>query len=138
LRSLELDREIRNTTRILTRVMPENLQLRLDLDAPEISVRADPTQIQQVLLNLVINARDAMPAGGEVVIATRALDDPGGPRVALTVRDGGHGIPAEVLPRIFEPFFTTKALGKGTGLGLSTVYGIVQQHGGSHRRQQRA
>jgi two-component system cell cycle sensor histidine kinase/response regulator CckA len=130
LRSLELDREIRNTTRILTRVMPENLQLRLDLDAPEISVRADPTQIQQVLLNLVINARDAMPAGGEVVIATRALDDPGGPRVALTVRDGGHGIPAEVLPRIFEPFFTTKALGKGTGLGLSTVYGIVQQHGG--------
>ena len=102
-------------------------------------VRADPGMIEQVLLNLAVNARDAMPLGGHLSIETSVVEgpgDPGGPVrppgtwVCLQVTDTGSGIAAEHLPHIFEPFFTTKDVGKGTGLGLATSYGIVQQHGG--------
>jgi two-component system cell cycle sensor histidine kinase/response regulator CckA len=108
------------------------------------SVRADPLQIQQVLMNLVINARDAMPAGGNLLIETANVDvhdgedelyhwvEPGA-YVRLTVSDTGTGMTKEVMARIFEPYFTTKASGDGTGLGLSTVYGIVKRAGGSVR-----
>ena len=104
-------------------------------------IRGDTTQMHQVIMNLAVNARDAMPHGGQLVLATQnldlAADDPRavgvrpGPCVCLTVSDTGQGIPADVLPRIFEPFFTTKPASLGTGLGLATVYAIVKRHGGS-------
>jgi CheY-like chemotaxis protein len=104
-------------------------------------VKADPGQIEQVVLNLAVNSRDAMPSGGRLIISTagRRLEGsharvhgiPDGQYCAISISDNGIGIPSEVLPHIFEPFFTTKPAGKGTGLGLSTVYGIVQQSGGA-------
>jgi two-component system cell cycle sensor histidine kinase/response regulator CckA len=104
-------------------------------------VIADPGQIEQVLMNLAVNARDAMPKGGRLTIATAKVQLDGafvrqhagavaGPHVSLTVRDSGCGMTADVLAHVFEPFFTTKPVGQGTGLGLSTVYGIVKQNGG--------
>src|SRR5690606_26152519 len=104
-------------------------------------VRADPGQLEQVIVNLVVNARDAMPAGGTVTIRTFAVSAtdvrdmkneimPIGPYTGLSIGDTGGGIPPELLGKIFEPFFTTKSVGKGTGLGLSTVYGIIKQSGG--------
>jgi two-component system cell cycle sensor histidine kinase/response regulator CckA len=109
-------------------------------------VKADPGQLQQVLVNLAVNARDAMPGGGHLVITTRNVDavpvaassGPGslsGPCVLLSIADTGQGMDAETRSRVFEPFFTTKERGKGTGLGLSTVYGIVRQSGGEIRVQ---
>jgi signal transduction histidine kinase len=90
------------------------------------TVLVDPGQMQQVLLNLAVNARDAMPAGGAIEISTD-LDEG---RVRLTFSDTGSGIPVEMQPYIFEPFFTTKPEGRGTGLGLAMVYGILKQSGG--------
>lgn len=136
-RILSLNDLIANVEKMLKRMIGEDVKMEGDL-APNLwSVRIDPIQAEQVLMNLAINARDAMPKGGKLTIRSRndrvAVDDtlPPGEYVALEVEDTGSGIPPEVLPHIFEPFFTTKEKGKGTGLGLATVYGIVQQHAGS-------
>ena len=137
-----LNELVLDTERMLSRTLGEDIELVTDLAPEPCTVRADPTQLQEVIINLAVNARDAMPDGGTLTIATRAtaLDaaaarshaelEPG-PYVDLTVRDTGHGIDEETLARIFEPFFTTKDVGKGTGLGLSTTYGLVKQHGGA-------
>ena len=128
---------------LLRRSLGEDRQLRLRLGAGVGQVRADPSQVEQVILNLVLNARDAMPTGGAVTIETAAveLDEAyagrhrdlqlvRGSYVLLAVSDTGHGMDSRTLNRIFEPFFTTKPVGKGTGLGLSTAYGIVKQSSG--------
>jgi len=138
---LDLNEVLRNMTIMLGRLIGENIHLVTRL-APALGhVRADASQIEQVILNLVVNARDAMPKGGKLVLETRDqdLDDSftsaavalrPGPHVLLTVADSGVGMDAETQSHLFEPFFTTKEKGKGTGLGLATVYGIVTQSGG--------
>jgi signal transduction histidine kinase len=140
-RVLSLNRVIDEAASMLKRMIGEDVVLAWSLEPGLSPVRVDPGQVSQVLMNLSVNARDAMPAGGRLVIATsntRFRPADGGwkaaaseqPFVALTVTDTGCGMPPEVLAHAFEPFFTTKEHGKGTGLGLSTVYGIVEQHGG--------
>jgi two-component system, cell cycle sensor histidine kinase and response regulator CckA len=141
-RPIDLNQTVRETERMLRRVIGEDVTLETDLADDLGVVEADPGQIGQVLMNLAINARDAMPSGGTLTIATRraVLDErteriapnlPSGTRaVHLCVRDTGSGISREMQDHIFEPFFTTKGLGKGTGLGLATVYGIIKQSGG--------
>jgi PAS domain S-box-containing protein len=140
---LDLNAVIRNWEPVLRRIMGEDCGVQLTL-SPEIrSVRADPGQLEQVLLNLALNARDAMPRGGRITIETfpAELDrsysrsHPGtaiqpGRYAVLAMSDTGHGMDNETLSHIFEPFFTTKGVGQGTGLGLSTVYGIVKQSDG--------
>jgi nitrogen-specific signal transduction histidine kinase/CheY-like chemotaxis protein len=140
---LDLNATVRNLEPILSRTLGEISGLRLHL-APSLGpVRADPGQLEQVLINLTLNARDAMPEGGTVTIETMrvVLDDAyaagksvetltPGAYLALVLSDTGHGMDRVTLSRIFEPFFTTKSVGQGTGLGLSTVYGIVKQSGG--------
>src|SRR5690606_33059322 len=126
--------------RMLRRVISENIELVTDLRSDAGRVRVDPSQFEQVLLNLVVNARDAMPDGGRIVIGSdlRRVErsDPlhaelaAGEYVVITVEDSGTGMPPEVAAHAFEPFYTTKPAGQGTGLGLSTVYGIVKQSGG--------
>ncbi len=130
-----------NMARILGRVIGEDVVLQLRTEAPVRNILVDPAQVEQIIMNLVVNARDAMPQGGTVCIRTgdveldssytsRHLDLSPGPYVMLSVRDTGTGMSPEVQARIFEPFFTTKQVGEGTGLGLSTVYGIVRQMAG--------
>ncbi len=139
---LDLNALAQNMGKMLHRLIGENITFEFALAPGLPSVMGDAGQIEQVVLNLAVNARDAMPSGGRITVATRSRglseeaaashDQPwrAGRFVCLSVRDTGTGIPPEVMPRIFEPFFTTKEAGKGTGLGLSTVYGIVQQHNG--------
>ncbi|MBZ0238720.1 MAG: response regulator, partial [Deltaproteobacteria bacterium] len=126
LRDLDAADEVRRTVKLLRRTLPETITIDLALD-PGVVVRADAMQLQQVLLNLAINARDAMPGGGTLRIAVIDAGD----TARIVVEDTGCGMDAETVPHIFEPFFTTKGLARGTGLGLSTVYGIIQQHGGT-------
>ncbi|MFO0592912.1 MAG: ATP-binding protein [Polyangiaceae bacterium] len=126
---------VRDLSRMLRRLIGENIDLRLHLAEEATFVLADPAQIEQVIMNLVVNARDAMPDGGVLTIETTALETaptggPLGSYVQISVRDTGTGMTRETLSHIFEPFFTTKAPGRGTGLGLSTVFGIVKQSGG--------
>ena len=140
-RPVNLTETVRDMESMLGRLMVGDIELVTQLAEDAGQIVVDPAQLQQVVLNLVINARDAMPDGGVVVIRTENVDadadfcasHPGmvpGPQVMLSVTDTGVGMAPEVLAHIFEPFFTTKQLGRGTGLGLSTVYGIVKQSGG--------
>jgi two-component system cell cycle sensor histidine kinase/response regulator CckA len=132
---------ITNFETMMRRLIGEDLELTLKLAPQDLRITADPAQIEQVLMNLVVNARDAMPKGGKLTIETSPIEltrtpmyhvqPPAlGPFIRLSVSDTGSGMPAEVLSHIFEPFFTTKEEGKGTGLGLSTVFGIITQGGG--------
>ncbi len=136
-----LDQVVADMEKLLRRLLSEDIELATDLEAGSWAVRADPSQIEQVVLNLVLNARDAMPEGGRLTLTTRNLDlsarsasrPPGlapGAYVQLVVTDTGVGMDEATQERIFEPFFTTKDGGEGTGLGLATVYGIVEQSGG--------
>jgi PAS domain S-box-containing protein len=139
--NLDLNEVVAQTARMLQRILGEDISLVSDAAGNLPFIQADAGMMEQILLNLAVNSRDAMPNGGKLVIATGAeiLDDkqtarhPGaqpGHYVHLSITDSGCGIAPEHLPRIFEPFFTTKEAGKGTGLGLATVYGIVRQHHG--------
>jgi Signal transduction histidine kinase regulating C4-dicarboxylate transport system len=136
---LDLAEVVSGISPMLRRIIGEHIQLEIETDAPLARVRADRGQFEQVLLNLAVNARDAMLSGGSLTIATANVGAPGAPNtdrggsggVALVVRDTGTGMSDEVKDRIFEPFFTTKDVGKGTGLGLSMVYGIINQSGGT-------
>ena len=133
-RVLSLNVVVSEMDRMLRRIIGEDVKLELELDPLLASVKADPGQLEQVIMNLVVNARDALPPGGRVTIRTQnanaAPSEIGSDCVVLTVSDDGTGMDAETVARIFEPFFTTKAVGKGTGLGLATVFGIVKQSGG--------
>jgi two-component system cell cycle sensor histidine kinase/response regulator CckA len=139
--TVDLHETISNLAKMLQRLVGEHIAMRMNFAAGHAGVHADPSMIDQVILNLVVNARDAMPDGGRIELGTeireidaRAVeinaDARPGSFVKLTVRDTGHGMTPAVRARIFEPFFTTKDVGKGTGLGLAVVYGIVNQHKG--------
>lgn len=141
LQDVDLNRVISSNERMLRSAISEQVDLRLRLEPMLGRIQADPSQIDQVILNLVINARDAMPHGGSITIETGNVQFsratafgqgqvPAGRWVRLAVKDSGHGMNDAVQARIFEPFFTTKADDQGTGLGLATVYGIVKQSGG--------
>jgi two-component system cell cycle sensor histidine kinase/response regulator CckA len=141
-RVLDLNIIITETEKMLRRLIGEDVMLNTKLDPSLGQVKADPGQIEQILMNLVVNARDALPVGGHVTIGTRNryLDRTHikgqevvkpGHHVVLSVSDDGCGMDSQTQKKIFEPFFTTKEFGKGTGLGLSTVYGIVKQSEGS-------
>ncbi len=138
---LNLNHVIEGVEQLLVRTLGEHVELSTRLAAGLQPVLADPGQIEQVLINLAVNARDAMPGGGELIVTTAStsIDEDHaasrvglstGPYVSLKVSDTGSGMPQEIIDRAFEPFFTTKAKGEGTGLGLATVYGIVTQLGG--------
>ena len=138
-RALNINDAVLSVEQLLIRTLGEHIELITDLAADLPLVLADPGQIEQVLVNLAVNARDAMPQGGKLIIrtASSSIDDtasqgelPPGRYVALKVSDTGTGIAKDVLDRVFEPFFTTKPKGEGTGLGLATVYGIITQAGG--------
>lgn len=135
---------LKETVRMLERTIPEGIQIKLTLLLEQCYIQANPAQLQQMLTNLALNARDAMPRGGHLDLTLdRITVDaqgehpafllPPGEWVSLSVRDTGVGIPEEIQSRIYDPFFTTKEVGKGTGLGLSQVYGIVRQHNGHIR-----
>jgi two-component system, cell cycle sensor histidine kinase and response regulator CckA len=138
---LDLNEAVADVQKMLTRVIGEDIELVASLHPSLVPVKADPGQVEQVLMNLAVNARDAMPHGGKLMMETsnvevgeelaRDLELVPGRYVMLRVTDSGHGMEAGTLSHIFEPFFTTKPMGKGTGLGLSTVYGIVKQSLGS-------
>jgi len=142
---VDLNELISNTGSLLRRLIGEDLELKLELEPHLGKVRVDPGQMEQVLMNLAVNARDAMPSGGTLRIRTApveqledssrapSLEAPLGPWVLLSVSDTGVGMDEATKARIFEPFFTTKEPGLGTGLGLATVFGVVQQSGGSIR-----
>ncbi|MEW6364312.1 MAG: PAS domain S-box protein [Acidobacteriota bacterium] len=138
---LDLAPFLQETCKLLQRTFPENIRLLLETEPGPQVILGDPTQVQEVVANLALNARDAMPAGGELRIRLSPLSLHAGDRVpvpemapgewiTLAISDTGTGIAPAVLPRIFEPFFTTKAPGAGTGLGLAQVHGIVKQHNG--------
>jgi PAS domain S-box-containing protein len=141
MRAVNINEIVANVEKMLHRLIGEDISLTTRLDPDLALIRADPSQLEQVLLNLAVNARDAMPAGGDLIITTdnaelsdeqldRHFGAAAGHYVMLTVTDTGGGMTKEVQRRLFEPFYTTKEAGKGTGLGLATVHGIVKQSGG--------
>ena len=138
---IELNREIRAVEKLLARTLPKMIHIKTELTDKLTLINADPSQVEQVLMNLAVNARDAMPEGGVLTITTdvvyldheyckRHLKLSPGEYVMLAVEDTGAGMDPEIKDRIFDPFFTTKEVGKGTGLGLAMVYGIVENHDG--------
>jgi CheY-like chemotaxis protein len=138
---LDLNAIVESLDKLLNRLMSADIHMRTACSANIGTVKADPAQIEQVIMNLVVNARDAMPSGGRLTIETANVDLAAnyardhvtvkpGPYVMLAVSDTGVGMDSETQAHIFEPFYTTKGSGRGTGLGLSTVYGIVKQSGG--------
>ena len=138
---IDLNAVVTNITKMLQRILGEDVAMHISYAPQPLPVHADSGMLDQILLNLAVNSRDAMPAGGKIVIETSVAEFDEfavaqkpyarvGRFACLSVSDTGKGIPPEILPRIFEPFFTTKDIGKGTGLGLATVFGIVQQHNG--------
>ena len=133
---VDLNRIVAETEQMLVRLLGETIAIERRLDPELAPVQADPAQLEQVLVNLAVNARDAMPVGGRLTISTwnetvpEGSELPVGDYVVVSVADTGEGIPAELHGRLFEPFFTTKEVGKGTGLGLAVVYGIVEQSHG--------
>ena len=138
---LDMNKIVGNMTDMLGRILGEDVTLQLNYSTAPATVEADAGMMEQVLLNLAVNARDAMPRGGQLSVRIAIVDvnedhvqrhpeARAGRFVCVSNTDTGSGIPPENLPRIFEPFFTTKEVGKGTGLGLATVYGIVKQHQG--------
>ncbi|MBE7198262.1 MAG: PAS domain-containing protein, partial [Parafilimonas terrae] len=141
---MDVGESLSELTLLLKRLLGERVTLELKHGRELWPVKADVNQFEQVIVNLAVNARDAMPEGGKLTIHTENVVDPGaraasegrggapaGDHVLIEVRDNGQGIPPELMEKIFEPFFTTKEIGKGTGLGLSTVFGIVKQSGGT-------
>jgi signal transduction histidine kinase/CheY-like chemotaxis protein len=143
---VSLNAVVDNLAKILRRLLREDMTLEVKTKSPLKNILADADQIGQVLMNLVVNARDALGPGGKIIVSTRDLDPVtdlhfipagGSPEsyILLSISDNGAGMPPEIQERIFEPFFTTKGLGKGTGLGLATAYGIVRQHNGIIRVQ---
>jgi nitrogen-specific signal transduction histidine kinase/CheY-like chemotaxis protein len=142
LRPVDINQEVVQVPKILQRTLPKMIDVELSLDGALKPMNADLAQIEQILINLAVNARDAMPEGGKLTIETKnvVLDQEfcknhlglkPGDYVRLTVSDTGHGMDQETLKNIFDPFFTTKEVGKGTGLGLAMVYGIVKNHDGN-------
>ena len=131
------NRKVQEIVTLLRGLIGEDIVIETELASEPAFVRADPAQLEQVLIHLMVNARDAMPTGGKLIIRTETLDldeahlspfGARGPHVRITVTDTGHGMDSETLAHVFEPFFSTKE--RGTGLGLATVYGIVSQSGG--------
>ena len=142
MRTVDLCSVVTEMEDMILRLIGEDITLKVCFNLRQAQVTADRAQLDQILLNLAVNARDAMPEGGQIVIELdRVRLDSGvvgkqqgvrpGDHIRLRVTDSGEGIPAEIRDKIFEPFYTTKAQGKGTGLGLATVYGIVRQHNGT-------
>jgi PAS domain S-box-containing protein len=132
-RALNLNALVERLARMCKRIIGEDIVLTTDLEADLDAVMADPSQIEQVVMNLVVNARDAMPRGGRLMLATRNVRSLTGSYVRLTVTDTGEGMTDDVRARVFEPFFTTKPQGQGSGLGLATAYGIIEQANGQIR-----
>ena len=143
---LDLVPFLKEMSKLFSRIIGEHIQLSWNIRETHSVIQGNPVQIQQILMNLLVNAKDALPAGGTITVSIDRIpftedirkkgyfaleQEPRGPLVRLTIEDNGAGIPKEVLPRVFEPFFTTKPVGKGTSLGLAQVYGLVQQHKGA-------
>jgi CheY-like chemotaxis protein len=133
---VDINEHIRSLEELLVRTIGERIALKLELTSKAAIALVDPIQLESAVLNLVINARDALPQGGNVWVSTYAAYSHGDPNladgayVALSVRDDGSGIEHHVIDKVFDPFFTTKPLGQGTGLGLSSIYGFARQSGG--------
>jgi len=140
-RPLDLNREVEQVKKLLEHTIPKMIEIELHLSESPAVVSADPIQVEQAIMNLAVNAKDAMPEGGKIVIETERvrlteqfckthLGARPGEYVLLSISDTGHGMNREILEHVFEPFYTTKDVGRGTGLGLAMVYGIVKNHGG--------
>ncbi|HEX4512497.1 MAG TPA: ATP-binding protein, partial [Polyangiaceae bacterium] len=126
----DVNEVVESTSRLVQRVLGESISLTVDLAATQCRAEVDAGQLEQAIVNLAVNARDAMPSGGQLGIKTAMVQREGRPHVLLSVSDAGTGMDAATLNRIFEPFFTTKPMGKGTGLGLAIVFGLVKRVGG--------